>query len=501
MRICIKPKRHGVVGIVRTFRTSQRLASVIASILLILSAGIIPLIPNAAANTDTSPLSVSINAPTTGTTGTLVNLDAVPSGGTGTSRYQWTLTVPTGLPPLSIFGGWHQNHDKSNFAFVAHNVASLPSQSVIDSYKPLVGYLYITSGDEPNPYNTIPPYLSQLVEELGTTSPPTSQITTGLMISLYIDPTENNCGPDGGTGTNNCWDTLVSIKNSHTSVPIVAIINPSSGPGTASDSVYVTGINKLRAAGITVLGYLSTQSGTRSISDIKADIDKYKSWYNVNGIFFDEMSNESGNEKYYTAISSYAKSTDGFSITFGNAGTDVPESYIGTVDTIEIYEDSGSTATLSSATIKNPTFTPDAEGNYQLDLTVTDSSGATANAPQVTVAAKKPLSASIAAPTTGTTGTLVNLDVFESGGTGTYIHQWTLTTPPGSTATLSSATIKNPTFTPDIAGNYQLDLVLTDSSGATANAPQATITVTSPPPPLSVSIKEETSVTTETRSR
>src|SRR5207245_3023833 len=127
MRICIKPKRHGVVGIVRTFRTSQRLASVIASILLILSAGIIPLIPNAAANTDTSPpppLSVSITAPTTGTTGTLVNLDAVPSGGTGMyTGYKWTLTVPTGLPPLSLFGGWHQNHDKSNFAFVAHNVA------------------------------------------------------------------------------------------------------------------------------------------------------------------------------------------------------------------------------------------------------------------------------------------------------------------------------------------------------------------------------------------
>src|SRR2546428_497456 len=207
------------------------------------------------------------------------------------------------------------------------------------------------------------------------------------------------------------------------------------------------------------------------------------------------MSNESGNEKYYTAISSYAKSTDGFSITFGNAGTDVPESYIGTVYTIEIYEDSGSTATLSSATIKNPTFTPDAEGNYQLDLTVTDSSGATANAPQVTVAAKKPLSASIAAPTTGTTGTLVNLDVFESGGTGTYIHQWTLTTPPGSTATLSSATIKNPTFTPDAEGNYQLDLTVTDSSGATANAPQVTVAAKKP---LSASIAAPTTGTTGT---
>src|SRR5207245_2803059 len=217
--------------------------------------------------------------------------------------------------------------------------------------------------------------------------------------------------------------------------------------------------------------------------------------------FFDEMSNESGNEKYYTAISSYAKSTDGFSITFGNAGTDVPESYIGTVDTIEIYEDSGSTATLSSATIKNPTFTHDTKGNYQLDLVLTDSSGATANAPQATITVTSPpppLSVSINAPTSGTTGTLVTLGATVSNGHSPYTYAWTLTAPAGSTATLSSATDPAPTFTPDIAGSYQLDLTVTDSSNTKSLHDAPPISVTSPPPPLSVSINAPTSGTTGT---
>jgi hypothetical protein len=43
---------------------------------------------------------------------------------------------------------------------------------------------------------------------------------------------------------------------------------------------------------------------------------------------------------YYSARTAYAKSK-GFSITVGNAGTDVPESFIGTVDVILIYESPG----------------------------------------------------------------------------------------------------------------------------------------------------------------
>jgi hypothetical protein len=124
-------------------------------------------------------------------------------------------------------------------------------------------------------------------------------------------------------------------------VTVWAVINPDSGPGTTKDSAYVSGIPTLGAAGIIVFGYVATTYGAKATASVEAEIDSYKSWYpGIQGIFFDEMSNTAGMESYYTAISQYAK-TQGYGTTIGNPGADTLPSYIGTVDTIIIYEDSG----------------------------------------------------------------------------------------------------------------------------------------------------------------
>lgn len=166
---------------------------------------------------------------------------------------------------------------------------------------------------------------------------PTSAATgsTGIIVPLYTYPTSST------------WDAMVSAKTAYPSVPIVAIINPSSGPGTATDSNYSNGIKKLQAAGITVLGYVYTSYTSRSSSLVKADIDSYKSWYpSLNGIFLDEMANWAGGESYYKNLNDYAKSK-GFTFTVGNPGADTISSYVGTVDNIIIYESAG-TPSLSS---------------------------------------------------------------------------------------------------------------------------------------------------------
>ncbi len=162
---------------------------------------------------------------------------------------------------------------------------------------------------------------------------------TGVIVPLYSYPTSP------------VWQSLISDHNAYPSVPIIAIINPSSGPGTSPDPNYVQGINALRSAGITVVGYVYTQYSQRSISSAESDINDYHQWYNINGILFDEMSNVAGNENYYSTLSNYAKSL-GYTITVGNPGTAVPASYIGTVNILNIYENAGlpSTATLSSNT-------------------------------------------------------------------------------------------------------------------------------------------------------
>jgi hypothetical protein len=163
----------------------------------------------------------------------------------------------------------------------------------------------------------------------------TTASTTGVIVPLYTYPTSST------------WDAMISAKTAHPSVPIVAIINPSSGPGTSMDSKYSDGIKKLQAAGITVLGYVYTSYTSRSTNVVKADIDSYKSWYpSLSGIFFDEMANWAGGESYYKTLNDYAKSK-GFTFTVGNPGADTISSYVGTVDNIIIYESAGA-PTLSS---------------------------------------------------------------------------------------------------------------------------------------------------------
>jgi hypothetical protein len=147
------------------------------------------------------------------------------------------------------------------------------------------------------------------------------------------------------------WNSIVQSKLANPEVPMVVIINPDNGPGQSQDPNYVEGVNSLRSAGVVVLGYDHTSYAARSLSDVIGDINSYKSWYNVSGIFFDEMSNVPGNEAYYSSLNDYSKSI-GLSFTVGNPGSSVPLSYLGTLDVIVVDENQGvpnSTSLVSMA--------------------------------------------------------------------------------------------------------------------------------------------------------
>lgn len=144
---------------------------------------------------------------------------------------------------------------------------------------------------------------------------------TGMIVPLYSYPDSN-------------WSTLVKEKTDHPSVPIVAIINPDSGPGT-QDTNYVYGVKKLQSAGIKVIGYIYTANV--GYGTITKYIDEYKDWYGLDGIFFDQMSYAKGNETFYASLTNYSKSV-GMNFTVGNPGTDTLPSYVGTVDNMVLYD-------------------------------------------------------------------------------------------------------------------------------------------------------------------
>jgi hypothetical protein len=286
-----------------------------------------------------------------------------------------------GLPQAAALGGWHSAYDRHNFGIIPYGVPSVDA-TFITQAKASCGYIYLQDDRMPNPWDTLPSYFDQLVAALETAAPapapaapapapaaptpaapapaaptpaapapaapaaaapapvpaaaaaaaaPAAPATTatGTIVPLYSAP---------GSGT---WAAVAAAKQAHPSVPILAVVNPNNGPGTAATSDYQLGIQQLDAAGVKVIGYVPTGYGARTPQEVQDDIWRWKNLYSgVTGIFFDEMANQPGKEKYYGDLTGAAKGI-GFDFTIGNPGSDAGPSYIGTVDTILIYENEG----------------------------------------------------------------------------------------------------------------------------------------------------------------
>ena len=136
------------------------------------------------------------------------------------------------------------------------------------------------------------------------------------------------------------WTEVIGIRKAHPSVPLIAVVNPSDGPGPSRGEELSRGMADLRRVGVTVLGYVHTSYTERSRSSAEADVRAYRRWYELKGVMIDEMSNTRGDEGYYSALSRHAKSL-GMTFAVGNPGTEAPASFTRTVDCLVIHEDSG----------------------------------------------------------------------------------------------------------------------------------------------------------------
>ena len=190
-----------------------------------------------------------------------------------------------------------------------------------------------------------------------------------------------------------------------------------------------------------------------------------------------------------------------------------------------VNQPSGSTAALNNAASATPSFTPDVSGAaaYTVQLVLKDAAG-NASAPASVKIDASNCSQALAPPAVATlaaapfaTGVpialkvtnLATLDANDPAISGSackapvapFSYAWSLVAQPTSShATLNNANAVNPSFVPDVGGNYQVQLVVTDAAG-NKSAPLAVpfaisgvgscnqpLTITTPSSPLSTGV-------------
>ena len=186
-------------------------------------------------------------------------------------------------------------------------------------------------------------------------------VCSGDELSQLIIPAYGN--PCCGSGQD-LWAAMTDIARPGI---LDVILNPNSGPGNGN--IGFNYINRegsegplidLFAAGATLYGYVHTRWGSRDLSFVLSEIDRYLTpdFYRtdqalVGGIFLDEVSNDLANLNYYQAIKTHLISKNEQLRITGNPGTSAlfdssngaagfhPNDFVESFDKLVTYESFG----------------------------------------------------------------------------------------------------------------------------------------------------------------
>ena len=131
---------------------------------------------------------------------------------------------------------------------------------------------------------------------------PTARIARRLrlLVPAYIYPS--------GEGRKH-WQKLIEAA---AQVEVVAIANPSSGPGRERNPDYAAMFTEAANQGVKLIGYVNTQYAGRSRAEVKEDIDAWVRYYpQIAGFFFDQQPREAEYHHldYYAELRTYAQAT------------------------------------------------------------------------------------------------------------------------------------------------------------------------------------------------
>jgi PKD repeat protein len=150
-----------------------------------------------------------------------------------------------------------------------------------------------------------------------------------------------------------------------------------------------------------------------------------------------------------------------------------------------VYKDGTTTAYATGGNSTGFTFTPNDNGSYRIELTVSDEDGGSATVSQsITVANADPVATVIGAPATSPEGTAIHLSgsVTDAGSADTHTFAWAVTK---NGVAYGAGTGTAFSFTPDDNGSYVVSLTVTDDDGGVGTDTR-TIAVTNVAPTPSI---------------
>jgi Spherulation-specific family 4 len=133
------------------------------------------------------------------------------------------------------------------------------------------------------------------------------------------------------------WTRAIDSKPA----PGVMILNVTGmGAGNAPVPHFQALVRKAHAAGVSVLGYSSTEYGQRPAAAVEADARHYKAWYKVNGMFLDLTANARSGLAYYRALASHIRAAIPGSVIWLNVGAYPARGYMSVGNVVVAFEGS-----------------------------------------------------------------------------------------------------------------------------------------------------------------
>ncbi len=133
-----------------------------------------------------------------------------------------------------------------------------------------------------------------------------------MLVPAYFYPSEEGLA---------AWKRLIATADK-APVPIVAIVNPHNGPGTAVDPNYQEIFRLMARSKLTPIGYVKLGYGKRPADEVNADVDRWLTFYpGVRGIFFDEQPSDAALAPLVRNCFSYARVKIRKGVFYSNPGT------------------------------------------------------------------------------------------------------------------------------------------------------------------------------------